>query len=286
MISASTIARWPVILRAVAFILGVVICWLPCAIPFYWLSAQGQLPGGDLVPTALLYVFFLVLLPRWERHIHRIQHPWQHIGLTGVTSVALPLTQGVCIGLASVGILAGLQIGFGWAKVSPAEQSWLSLILAGSLTAIAVGWAEELLFRGWLQRELEQGGSEATALVGTSLIFALAHFIKPLDVILATLPQFFGLLLLGLILGWARRTQVMGRHGELTTSLGLPIGLHSGLVWGYYVLSVGDLLTPTAVVPDWVIGRDGNPLAGMLGVALLAGLALWFRHLAHRKKVS
>ena len=149
---------------------------------------------------------------------------------------------------------------------------------------MAVGWAEELLFRGWLLRELEQGSSATTALVGTSLIFALAHFIKPLDVILATLPQFFGLLLLGLILGWARRTSVLGGNGGTTTSLGLPIGLHSGLVWGYYILSVGDLLAPTAAVPDWVTGRDGNPMAGMLGVILLGGLAMWFRHQAHRKK--
>jgi len=286
MISPSRIAHWPPLLRAIAFIAGVIVGWLPFALPFYWLSAQGKLPGGDLAPTALLYLFFLGLLPRWERKIHHIQHPWYYIGLTDRVSVLVPLVRGVCIGLASVGILAGLQVMFGWAEVSLVNQNWAGLVLAGSLTAMAVGWAEELLFRGWLLRELEQGSSATTALVGTSLIFALAHFIKPLDVILATLPQFFGLLLLGLILGWARRTSVLGGNGGTTTSLGLPIGLHSGLVWGYYILSVGDLLAPTAAVPDWVTGRDGNPMAGMLGVILLGGLAMWFRHQAHRKSPS
>ena len=94
MISPSRIAHWPPLLRAIAFIAGVIVGWLPFALPFYWLSAQGKLPGGDLAPTALLYLFFLGLLPRWERKIHHIQHPWHYIGLTDRVSVLVPLVRG------------------------------------------------------------------------------------------------------------------------------------------------------------------------------------------------
>jgi hypothetical protein len=167
-------------------------------------------------------------------------------------------------------------MGLGWAEAVPSDRGWLGLVAAGSLTALAVGWAEELLFRGWLLRELEQGWSAFAALVMTSLIFAVAHFIKPLEVILATLPQFLGLLLLGFVLGWARRITVVDSNGQVTTSLGFPIGLHSGLVWGYYILNVGEILRPTSTVPEWVTGLDGNPLAGLLGLVLLMGLGAWF----------
>ncbi|MEO1069451.1 MAG: CPBP family intramembrane glutamic endopeptidase, partial [Cyanobacteria bacterium J06638_6] len=129
-------------------------------------------------------------------------------------------------------------------------------------------WSEEVLFRGWLQRELEQSWQPAVALGTTSLIFAIAHFIKPLDAMLALLPQFLGLLLLGIVLGWARRIPLAAGK----TGLGHPVGLHAGLVWGYYLIQVGGLLETTAAVPTWVTGIDGNPLAGLLGLTLLTGL--------------
>lgn len=275
------IAPWPPLVRMVVFLAGVVVLWLPVALPFYWLSAQGALPGGDLIPTALLYCFFLGLLPRWERQVHRLTKPWQAIGLSGGQLV--PLCQGLGVGLASIAVLLVIQLTLGWAEILPAERNWAALFLAGGLTAMAVGWAEELLFRGWLLHELAQGGSKAGALIGTSVIFALAHFIKPVEVILDTWPQFLGLLLLGLSLGWARRIPTLHQGRVLKPSLGLPVGLHGGLVWGYYFLSVGDLSQPTGVVPAWVTGIDGNPLAGMVGIGLLSGLAVWGYRLSHRR---
>jgi len=281
----TTIAQFPPLARVILFVAGVILLWLPWALPFYWLSARGALPGGDLIPTALLYVFFLGLLPRWQRQVHRVKSPWAAIGFTGRAPVAISWLQGLALGLASIAVLVMVQLLLGWATVVPMARNWVSLGLAGGVTAMAVGWAEEVLFRGWLLWELEQGWSALAALIGTSATFALAHFIKPLAVILATLPQFLGLLLLGLLLAWARRTPVsLGRFGQRpswTTSLGYPAGLHSGLVWGDYVLNVGHLLRSNPAVPDWVTGLDGNPLAGGLGIVLLSLLAVWFYRHCH-----
>lgn len=266
------LADWPPLGRVLIFLLTIVALWLPLALPLYWLSQQGVLPGGDLFPTALLYVIFLVVLPRWERQVRGEPQPWAKIGFAGRQALAQGVAIGATLGALSIAILAVVQIGLGWAYLDPDGARGLSLLqiaLVGALASTAVGWSEEVLFRGWLLHELEQGWSPAVALGGTSLIFAIAHFIKPLDAILALLPQFAGLLLLGLALGWARRIPVApGRTG-----LGHPVGLHSGLVWGYYLLEVGDLLQPTGAVPAWVTGLDGNPLAGLLGLALLAGLS-------------
>ena len=267
------VATYPPLVRVLLFLLIVVALWLPLALPLYWLAGQGVLPGGDLLPTALLYLVFLLLLPRWERRVRGEQQPWAKVGFAGRSALARGMATGALLGAISIGVLAVVQVTLGWAGLDPAGARGLNLVqiaLVGAAAATAVGWSEEVLFRGWLLRELEQSWSPAVALGATSLIFAIAHFIKPLDAILALLPQFVGLLLLALVLGWARRIPV----GSGKTGLGHPAGLHAGLVWGYYLLEVGNLIEPTGRVPAWVTGIDGNPLAGLLGLALLSGLGL------------
>jgi uncharacterized protein len=267
------LANYPPLARVVIFLLIVVVLWLPFALPLYGLAGRGLLPGGDLFPTALLYVVFLLVLPRWERAVRAETRPWGKVGFVGRRELGQGMATGALMGSLSLVLLAAVQLALGWAVLDSDGARGVSLLqtaLIGALAATAVGWSEEVLFRGWLLRELEQGWLPGVALGATSLIFAIAHFIKPLNAILALLPQFVGLLLLGLVLGWARRIPV----GHNKTGLGHPVGLHAGLVWGYYLLEVGNLLHPTGVVPAWVTGLDGNPLAGLLGLTLLSGLAV------------
>lgn len=284
----SRLAKQPPLIRIIAFLVSAVVLWFPLAWPLYRLSAQGRLPGGDLIPTALLYLVFVALLTPWERRVHRNRYPWGAMGFTGAARLWQGLWQGGVIGVASIGLLVLVQVGLGWALFDPssfASGQLIPIVLTGALAALAVGWSEELLFRGWLLRELEQGCAPGLALVINSLIFALAHFIKPLDVMIAMLPQFLGLLILGMILVWARRIAL--RPVPRQTSLGPAVGLHSGLVWGYYVLNVGGLTQETGRVPDWVTGLDGNPLAGIVGLILLLGLAILFKRWAdHSQQLS
>ena len=71
---------------------------------------------------------------------------------------------------------------------------------------------------------------------------------------------------MGLILVWAK--------GRTQNRLGLSIGLHSGLVWSYYILNVGKQIEYTGQAPTWVTGIDGNPMAGILGLIFLGLLAI------------
>lgn len=73
--------------------------------------------------------------------------------------------------------------------------------------------------------------------------------------------------MLGLILVWARRKNE-GR-------LGLSIGLHAGLVWGYYVVDVGELIHYTDAISPAITGIDGNPIAGVMGWLFLVGIIGW-----------
>ena len=47
--------------------------------------------------------------------------------------------------------------------------------------------------------------------------------------------------------------------------MGLPIGLHGGLVWGNYIIEVGKLIKYSGAAPQWVTGVNNNPLAGVMG---------------------
>ncbi|MEM7770123.1 MAG: CPBP family intramembrane glutamic endopeptidase [Cyanobacteria bacterium P01_A01_bin.37] len=143
------------------------------------------------------------------------------------------------------------------------------IVLEGMLVAIAVSFGEELLFRGWILNELDRDYHPVIGLWVSSVLYAGVHFIKPIDEVIRTSPQFPGLVLLGLILVWARRSQ----KGQL----GLSIGLHAGLVWGYYLIQVGQLATISSTAPELWIGIDQNPLAGGLGLISLSMIAVWIR---------
>ena len=90
--------------------------------------------------------------------------------------------------------------------------------------------------------------------------------------------QFPGLLLLGLNLVWAK--------GSTRGRLGFPIGLHGGLVWGYYIVNVGQLIGYEQHVPSWVTGIDGNPLAGLVGLISLGAIAVFLRMISTRYNVT
>ena len=113
---------------------------------------------------------------------------------------------------------------------------------------------------------MQKDYSKKTALVVSSLVFAIAHFLKPLSEIIRTFVTFPALFILGLTLVWTKdRNQ---------NRLGMSIGLHSGLVWCYYILNVGQQIEYTGKAPDWITGIDGNPIAGILGLTFLGILAV------------
>ncbi len=157
----------------------------------------------------------------------------------------------------------------GWLVWQQPKIFLLQIILEGLIVSLGVAFAEELVFRGWLLDELQRDYKPSVALRIDAVAFATLHFIKPLEAIIHTLPQFPALVLLGL-------TQVWGK-GWRRGRLGLPIGLHGGLVWGYYIINVGGLIKYSGEVPDWVTGVNNNPLQGLMGVLFMSVLAFWMR---------
>lgn len=252
-----------------------VLLWLPFALPIHALIDDGD--RAWLVATVVVYLQFLALQQFWGRRVHRLKAPLRRYGWVLSPGLWRDSLVGLGLGFSSLVLLYGLKLLLGWASLGPTPPNLAGIVVEGLLTSLAVGFAEELLFRGWLLFELEADYSPSLALGINAVIFALAHYTRPWDVIVETWPQFFGLLLLGATLVWARRTPSPGAGRRYPTKLGYAFGLHSGLVWGYYIVSVSDgWMGYTHRVPAWLTGIQQNPLAGLLGLTLLAGLAAYF----------
>ncbi len=271
-------------IRIVLFLLTLLIIWLPIAAPMHLIF--GESVGVAL--TILLYSEFLGLIWFWGRKIAKYTHPFRYYGLFFTVENGRDFLFGLALGSATLIIFLWLQVSLGWQSIQTVDWQnslparllpaigvyfvdWQGAIAPGLLTSVGVAFAEEMLFRGWLLSELERDYSKKTALISASLVFAVLHFIKPLNVILATWSQFIGLVMLSVALVMARR-RCNGR-------LGVAIGLHGGLIWCYYIVNTTHLLQPTGTVPEWVTGINGNPIAGVMGIIFLSAIAIGFRYL-------
>ncbi|ESA31982.1 abortive phage infection protein [Leptolyngbya sp. Heron Island J] len=256
--------------RILIFFALLLLLWAPLAVPVYGVGVLWGLSNiASIVALVFLYSCFIGIAWFWGRWVHKWRQPWSHYGLLCRRQFVSDGCVALLVGFGLVVAMFGLQVLLGWASFYP--RSLTGIALEGLLVGLAIGFAEELLFRGWLLAELKTSLPRYQAILWSSLIFAIAHFIKPLPEVLSTSPQFLGLLLLGLILGAGR---YISRLKPTFASLALPMGLHAGLVWGYYIVDVGDLVIPSGRVPEWVTGIHGNPLSGALGVSILSCLTV------------
>ena len=242
--------------------------WLPGAAPIYLLLAHD--PNLVTILTmGLLFGEFLLLLGWWGKNVYRRSHLLRQYGLERSRQNGLDLLKGLSIGLLftfSLFVLEGL---LGWIEFQTPQAVLPRVILEGFVSALGIGFAEELVFRGWVLDELQRDYTLKASLWADAIIFAVLHFLKPLSEVVRTLPTFPALVLLGLTQVWAKRSSG-GR-------LGLPIGIHAGLVWGYYILNVGQLVQYSNKVSPWITGVDRNPIAGVMGLLFLGVLAFWMR---------
>jgi uncharacterized protein len=267
-------AKLPAPVRILLFLLILAFFWVPIALPLRWLIQNDNL--ASIVTMTILYAEFLIWLQCWNRWVWAEARPLRRYGFGRIGQSGGHLLAGLCLGLGSVLTLFMVQAAAGWIVWQVPPPNFAGIGVEAFLMALPLGFAEELLFRGWLWDELRRDYSAGAVVWVTSFIFAIAHFIKPIDAILATWLTFPALLILGLGLAGAKRYRQGG--------MGLPIGLHAGLVSGYYLLNVGQLMRPVVGTPTWLTGMGANPLASVPGVVALSAIALLLYRLKDPKQ--
>ncbi len=273
MLKLSNIKNYPAPGRMLSFLLVLVLLWLPGLALIYGVMGSTQNledPGTKNLVSILtmgwLAIEFIAILPWWGRKVYDHPNLYARYGLVFTRRNGLLLLGGLAIGSVFAFALFMTQGFCGWLTWQTPRLSIGQLILEGSATALGTALAEELFFRGWMLDELERDYSPPTSLIANSGLFAALHFIKPIPAMLASLPQFPGLFLLGTIVIIAKR-----QHQNL---LGMSIGLHAGMVWAYYIINVGNMVKYSGRVSDWVTGINGNPLSGLLGLIFLGILVV------------
>ena len=274
MLNLSNIKNYPAPGRMFSFLLVLILLWLPGLTLIYLVMGSTQNledPGTknllSILTMGLLAIEFIALLPWWGRKVYQHPNLYSRYGLVFTRQNGLLLLKGLAIGSCFTLALFITQGLLGWLTWQSPRLPILQLLLEGSATALGTALAEELFFRGWMLDELDRDYSPTIALITDAGLFASLHFIKPISVMLASLPQFPGLWLLGTVLVIAKR-----QHQNL---LGISIGLHAGMVWAYYVINVGNIVKYSGRVSDWITGINGNPLSGLLGLIFLGILAVF-----------
>jgi uncharacterized protein len=260
-------AKSPIALRLPIFVGCLLLLWLPVAVPIYAFIPDRN--WVSILSMAALYVEFIWLVRWWGRTVYQQPQILQDVGLIWNERTGRSLCVGLAIGWSSLQAMLLLESALGWLVWTPPTLAISRIVLEGLAIALGIGFAEELLFRGWLLDELQRDYRPVVATSVNAIAYALLHFIKPIEEIQRTFPSFPGLVFFGFILVWAKQKNHQ--------NLGLPIGLHAGLVWSYYMVYVGQLAHYTGQVPVWVTGIDNNPLAGAIGLVALAAIAVWVK---------
>lgn len=134
---------------------------------------------------------------------------------------------------------AGVETGV--ARLSAAPGGVGAVLLTVVLFAVVVAPAEELFFRGVVQRYLRAATSARGAVVGAALLFALVHLpgyrtVSPTGAALSTAV----VVVLGLGLG-----AVYERTGSLPVAVGVHALYNTLVLLGLYLAVTGGLVTPS-----------------------------------------
>ena len=207
-------------------------------------------------------------------------------GIADTRALAARLSIGFGYGLLSLGVvcvaLYAFEVRVLRDNLSMESGYWLGVFAKAMLSAVAVGVLEELWFRGGLFTLLHRGGGVALAILGGSVFYAGAHFLKipagfdvgdaqqwgGLRVLEAAaqnvfqlqhLDSFVALLIAGITLALVRQ-----RQGDVA----LCIGIHAGWVLVIKVFKKLTHLSPEG--PQRILAGQYDGVIGWLAAACLA----------------
>lgn len=238
---------------------------------WHWLAALAAKPFHRFLDRSLLGMAVLGLWPLLRT---AGMASGKEIGIFKKKHAFTDLFRGFAVGWVSLAGAALLSCLFG-VRVLTFSHDLGHGLLAATMTAIIVAVLEEVLFRGALFGILRKAMPWPAALVISSAIYSLAHFIAKADwgapvqwssglALLRAMmmlhppfvPAFFTLFVAGLILGLAY---------QLSGALFFSIGLHAG--WIFWLKALR--LVSTGIGPRQAFWGSDNLVDGWLSFMIL-----------------
>ena len=232
----------------------------------------------SLIGTILTFLLFVILLPKWFEKRWELFNTWTILGINKTDKKDKRFFYFLNGLLYSIILLSLIFI----AIISNQWGNWLGklspeILLNSLLLIIGIGFAEELVFRGWLLEELKNQYGFKKALIFQALVFSIVHigldmpFWQMISILL-------GLFLLGIMLSIIRIKD--------NNSLWGCAGFHGGLVGIWFLMNNG-LIEISKEAPTWLVGPgtiNTNPLGGLYGITLLI-LVLVYILFKYKKKI-
>lgn len=275
----------PPLLRVVIYlpacVAGVIVGVVPTIIIAFVLivAKHGSLPSGEMTSKMIkgetgivlvsgtlgIYPILVGITCLFVTFVDR--RPLASIGLTKQRWLR-DLAVGWLLGAGFIIVATLLEVCAGWVRLQPATAS-LGLWALATITVFPlIGLSEEVVFRGYLMKTLDEWRGRRVAIAVTSVLFWSMHLgqgniHQPLGIatMVATAVMF-----------------ALCRYGA--GSLWMPIGLHAAYDWALLSLT-GDpqmgmpsLFKIEVLVPHWLVGPPGEAgLADLISILiLLAGV--------------
>lgn len=221
----------------------------------------------------------------------------REVGLVWPAGQWKKLGAGFLLGFVSLAVAAFAALAFGARQLDPhlATGALVGKLFSAALTAVVVAVLEEILFRGAIFGALRKMFHWVFALVVSSMIYAIVHFMQSADVagsvtwlsglqllprmlagfgdVQALVPGFFNLTLVGAMLALAYQ-----RTGNLYFS----IGLHGG--WIFWLKSCGAITRQVAAASAW--WGTSKLIDGWMALVVLAAALLVFTRLPAGRNAS
>ncbi len=261
-----------------------IILFMPLLYLFGWLLAIPFLLIGvgaekiSLIGTIFTFLLFVISMPKWFEKRWGLKDTWSMLGISKIDKkgeLFIYFLKGLLYAIILLSLILIPIIRNEWGN-------WLGrsspdILLNSILLIIGVGFAEELIFRGWLFEELKNQYGFKSALIFQALIFSIVHigFNMPFWQMISIL---FGLFLLGIVLALIKVKD--------DNSLWGCAGLHGGLVGIWFLLNNG-LIKISEEAPLWLVGpgsENTNPLGGGYGITLLIFIISYFS-IKYKKKI-
>lgn len=280
--------------KIIFYLLATVILGALLAPPLYWgglwLASHGGFTGLAEIPfrrffhRSLLVAAIVLLWPtiRWLqvpslRALGLKPNPrrWQDVGIGFAASFFLMMALGLVM----------LALGIVQLRNHVHALSFLNF----ALSAVAVAFLEEWLFRGAILGLLARAMNRWLALIATSALFSILHFLKPDTAAPQVVDWFSGFALIpGAFAQFQQPWLVLGGFTTLfcvgwilgysrlkTHALGMAIGLHAGWVFGIKVFSENTRRIIKAKVTLPWFGDTLYVGLGSVAAVILTGVLIW-----------
>ena len=232
----------------------------------------------SLIGTIFTFLIFVVSMPRWFELRWGLNNTWVLLGVNKIDKrekMIFYFFKGFLYSIILITVILIPLVTYEWG-------GWIGIIspkilLNGILLVIGIGFAEELIFRGWLLEELKIQFGLKKAVISQAFLFSIVHigFDMPFMQMISIL---FGLFLLGILLSFIRLKDDNCLWG--------CIGLHGGLVGTWFIVNNG-LIELSNVAPIWLVGPGNintNPLGGFYAINLLI-ILLFYIFFKYKKKI-